>query len=379
MKKKKENGSLIVSIGTAVPENRYRQQEIVNFMSRYYGADEETSRRLNIIYQKSGIEFRYSVLPDFMAVGHHQSLFDTPQQNPLLSSRMGIYHQEAAKLGVNAVRECLRDIDAALAKKLLPVTHLITVSCTGMSAPGLDLQLMQELALPDNVQRTSVNFMGCYAAFHALKMADAICRSDERAMVMIVMVELCSLHFQPEMDNQNMVVNSLFADGAAAMLITSDKKMRHHSMPALRLNGFFSRVIHKGAAMMTWKPAETGFLMGLDALVPQLIEEHAFEMLEDALLHYGSKRSKVTHWAIHPGGRKILEAARSGMKLTNADLQESYAVLRNFGNMSSPTIAFVLKMIMQEKLRWKKKERIFAAGFGPGITIETAMLQPVIT
>lgn len=379
MKKKKSKGSLIIAIGTAVPENRYRQQEIADFMIRYFGADEETSRRLGIIYHKSGIDFRYSVLPDFMATGHRRFLFDTPQQNPLLSSRMGIYQQEAAKLAVNAAKECLLAIDAAVTKKLLPVTHLITVSCTGMSAPGLDLQLMQELTLPDDVQRTSVNFMGCYAAFHAMKMADAICRSDEKAMVMIVMVELCSLHFQPEMDNQNMVVNSLFADGAAAMLITSRKKSSQLSIPALRLNGFFSRVIHKGAAMMTWKPAETGFLMGLDAMVPQLIEEHAFDMLEDALLHYGSKRSKVTHWAIHPGGRKILEASRSGMKLTTGDLQESYAVLRNFGNMSSPTIAFVLKLIMQEKLRWKKKEKIFAAGFGPGITIETAMLQPVVT
>lgn len=379
MKKKKSKGSLIIAIGTAVPENRYRQQEISDFMTRYFGADEETSRRLGIIYHKSGIEFRYSVLPDFMSTGHRRLLFDTPQQNPLLSSRMGIYQQKAAKLAVNAAKECLLEIDAGIAKKLLPVTHLITVSCTGMSAPGLDLQLMQELTLPDDVQRTSVNFMGCYAAFHAMKMADAICRSDEKAMVMIVMVELCSLHFQPEMDNQNMVVNSLFADGAAAILITSRKKSRQLSIPALRLNGFFSRVIHKGAAMMTWKPAETGFLMGLDAMVPQLIEEHAFEMLEDALLHYGSKRSKVTHWAIHPGGRKILEASRNGMKLTTTDLQESYAVLKNFGNMSSPTIAFVLKLIMQEKLHWTKKERIFAAGFGPGITIETAMLQPVIT
>ncbi|MBX7109081.1 MAG: type III polyketide synthase [Chitinophagales bacterium] len=379
MKKKKSNGSLIVSIGTAVPDNRYRQQAIADFMIRFFGTDDESSRKLSVIYNRSGIEFRHSVLPDFFADGKKPRLFIDPQQNPVLTNRLQIYGEEAIRLAAKAATYCLQQLRVTDAKRLLPVTHLITVSCTGMSAPGLDLQLMQELSLPGTVHRTSVNFMGCYAAFHALKIADAICRSDEAAMVMIVMVELCSLHFQPEMDSQNMVVNSLFADGAAAMLITSGRKCRQLTVPALRLNSFYSRVIHEGAEMMTWKPAEMGFLMRLDSMVPQLIEEHSNHLMKEAMLSFGSKRSKVTHWAIHPGGRKILEAVQRGMQLSNHNLKESYAVLRSFGNMSSPSIAFVLKMIMQEKLQWKKKEKIFAAGFGPGLTIETAMLQPVIT
>lgn len=273
----------------------------------------------------------------------------------------------------------MNELEKSATKQLLPITHLITVSCTGMSAPGLDLQLMKELELEDHVERTSVNFMGCYAAFHALKMADAICRSDHHATVMIVLVELCSLHFQPEMDNQNMVVNSLFADGAAAMLVTSKQKSKGLNCPALRIDGFHSKVIHKGATMMTWHPSENGFLMGLDALVPQLIEEYAGGLIAEALNKFECKRSMVTHWAIHPGGRKILEAAQKGMLLTDNDLEESYSVLRNFGNMSSPTISFVLKLMMKKRLDWKKKDRILAAGFGPGITIETAMFKPVIS
>lgn len=130
---------------------------------------------------------------------------------------------------------------------------------------------------------------------------------------------------------------------------------------------------------MTWHPSENGFLMGLDALVPQLIEEYAGGLIAEALNKFECKRSMVTQWAIHPGGRKILEAAQKGMLLTDKDLEESYSILRNFGNMSSPTISFVLKLMMKKRLDWKKKDRILAAGFGPGITIETAMFKPVIS
>lgn len=376
MKKKKAAGSLLISIGTAVPGHRYNQQAIADFMIRYFNVPEEASRKISIIYQKSGIEYRHSVLPDFFRNGHAPILFDATSANPALSKRMEVYQSGALHLAVQAVKDCINELDKKTQKKLLPVTHLITVSCTGMSAPGLDIQLMKQLELPDHVDRTSVNFMGCYGGFHALKMADAICRSDESATVLIVMVELCSLHFQPEIDNENMVVNSLFADGAAAMLITSKEKSKKTNVPALQISGFHSKVIHAGETMMTWHPSEKGFLMSLDALVPQLIEDHAGSLVAEALEKYELKRSDVSHWAIHPGGRKILEAAQRGIKLTSEDLKESYSVLKNFGNMSSPTVSFILKL-MQENMRWKKRERILAAGFGPGITIETAMLQPV--
>ncbi|MBP9884359.1 MAG: type III polyketide synthase [Chitinophagales bacterium] len=378
MKKKRASGSLLLSIGTAVPEYRYQQQAIADFMVRYFRMPEDTGRKLSIIYKKSGIDYRHSVLPDFFNNGHDPLLFDATSIIPSLSKRMGIYQAAAADMAVEAAKDCLANISRKAGKRILPITHLISVSCTGMSAPGLDLQVMQQLQLDDNVARTSVNFMGCYAAFHAMKMADAICRADNEATVLIVMVELCSLHFQPELDSQNLVVNSLFADGAAAMVISSGKKCRKTEHPAFAINGFYSKVLHEGKAMMTWHPSEKGFLMGLDSLVPQLIEDHAGPMMEEALESFNSKRSKITHWAIHPGGRKILEAVKRGMRLTDDNLMESYEVLRNFGNMSSPTIAFVLKRMMQDHASWKKKVRILSAGFGPGITIETALLKPVI-
>lgn len=379
MKKKSAAGSLLLSIGTAVPEYRYQQQAIADFMIRYFDLPEDTGRKLSIIYQKSGIDFRHSVLPDFFRNGHEPLLYHSPSEQAMLGKRMLLYQPAALQLAVNAAKDCFNNLGKKNLKRILPVTHLITVSCTGMSAPGLDIQLMQQLQLPDHVVRTSVNFMGCYAAFHAMKMADSICRADQDAVVLIVMVELCSLHFQPETDNQNLVVNSLFADGAAAMLIASPGKTRKKSMPALSLNGFYSRVVHDGKSMMTWHPTEKGFLMGLDSLVPELIEEYSGPVLAKALDRYDMKFSKISHWAIHPGGRKILEAAKFGMRITNEQLKESFDVLRNFGNMSSPTIAFILKLMMRDKNIWKKKKAIFAAGFGPGITIETAFLKPVFT
>jgi predicted naringenin-chalcone synthase len=378
MKKKESRGSLLVAIGTSVPSNRYSQQAIADFMISYFNIPTDDSRKLSVVYKKSGIDFRHSVLPDFHNNGHLPLLFNGGSVNPPLSARMGIYESSALQLATEAVKDCIKGLDKKSEKFLGTITHLITVSCTGMSAPGLDIKLMNALRLPDTIERTSINFMGCYAGFHALKIADAICRSDEKATVLIVMVELCSIHFQPEIDNENMVVNSLFADGAAALIISSKKKLKNTHLPSLRLSGFHSKVIHAGGAMMTWHPSEKGFLMGLDSLVPQLIESNARPLIAEAVDKFSIRKMDGLNWVVHPGGRKILEAVQRGINLQADDLKESYIVLKNFGNMSSPSIFFVLKGMLRKNQPWKKKECIIAAGFGPGITIETALLEPVI-
>jgi predicted naringenin-chalcone synthase len=369
-------GSHLLSIGTAVPPHRYRQQEIADFMIRYFGLEAEAARRIAAIYQKSGIETRHSVLSDFRLNGE-ALLFQGAEKNPGLSHRMQVYRKMAVQLAASAVADCLAPLNKKLKKDVIPVTHLITVSCTGMSAPGLDIQLLQELQLPPDVHRTSVNFMGCYAGFHAFRMADSICRADENASVLVVMAELCSLHFQPGSEAETLVVNSLFADGACAALFVSPKKARLSKSPTLRVEGFSGEVIHEGATYMTWNPSEQGFLMGLDALVPSVIEEHANRMVTDSLNKYKLKKEDIRHWALHPGGRRIVDATAKSLGFPKEKFQHSYRVLRDFGNMSSPTIGFVLKSILQEDLKRKKEQYLFAAGFGPGITIETALFKPV--
>ena len=212
--------SQIRSIGTAVPQFKHEQNEILHFMSRIYAFNEKERRTLKYLYHQSGITNRYSVLPDYSCTPEEWTFYP-PTENlepfPSLEERMNIFNREAAGLSAMAIQNCLKN-QADLGE----ITHLITVTCTGLSAPGLDLQLMELLNLPKNIFRTSVNFMGCYAAIHALKIADSLCRSDPYAKVLIVCTELCTLHFQQQATTDNITSSLLFGDGSAAVLITGD-------------------------------------------------------------------------------------------------------------------------------------------------------------
>ena len=187
--------SKIISIGLALPPYKHKQDDILKFMQLVYAMNNNDNRKLKYLYHHSGIDHRYSVIPDY-SLGVNDWKFYPQTENlepfPSLEQRISLFNKTAGSLSVNAIRECMKDIDDN------EITHLITVSCTGMSAPGLDLQVMELMDLPKNIYRTSVNFMGCYAAIHALKMADAICASNKDAKVIIVCTELCTLHFQKE-------------------------------------------------------------------------------------------------------------------------------------------------------------------------------------
>ena len=212
--------SKIVSIGTAVPKNRHEQQQIFEFLSRVYAINEVEKRKLRFLYKHSGIQTRYSVLDDYSLPASEWKFF-IPTENlepfPSIEKRMKTFREHASPLSLKAINDCLKDLQDQ------HITHLITVSCTGMSAPGLDLELIELLGLPSTTWRTSINFMGCYAAIHALKLADAICKSDPKANVLIVCIELCTLHFQKENTVDSMTSSMLFSDGAAAILVTVDQ------------------------------------------------------------------------------------------------------------------------------------------------------------
>lgn len=358
--------SKIVSIGTAVPEYKHEQQKIFEFMSRVYAINEIEKRKLRFLYKHSGIQTRYSVLSDYSLPASEWQFF-IPTENlepfPSLEKRMKSFHQHAAALSVKAINDCIGD------HKKENITHLITVSCTGMSAPGLDLELMEMLGLPATTWRTSINFMGCYAAIHALKLADAICKTDEQANVLIVCVELCTLHFQKKYTAENVSSAILFSDGAAAVLVTGNKEAE-----GLNIDHFYSSVSFKSKQEMVWELSSTGFLLTLSGYIPELIEEDFSSIVNNALQHTGLEKQDITHWCIHPGGKKILEAVHNSLQFTNGQLQPCYDVLNEYGNMSSPTILFVLKKIRQE-LKKEHRNKIFGAAFGPGLTIETFVLS----
>lgn len=342
-----------------MPQYCHQQTDIVKFMQKAYMLDESEARKLAFLYKHSDIQKRYSVIDDFANPENEWDFFK-PDYSPSLDDRLELFQKYVPALSVAAIKNTIIGfIDAD------QITHLITVSCTGMSAPGLDLQIAEALKLKSNIFRTSVNFMGCYAAIHALKMAQMICDSSANANVIIVCTELCTIHFQQQYTQDNAASSLLFADGSAAVLV-SNRITHCHS---ISLKSFYSEVSYKGKEDMSWQLSNNGFLMKLSAYIPQLIHEDISELVNKALKHCGIKKDDITHWCIHPGGRKILDVIKSQLSLDIEDLAWSRKVLSEYGNMSSPTILFVLKEIMEGIS--DKSAKVFGVAFGPGLTMET--------
>lgn len=332
--------------------------------------DEVGIRKLKFLYRQSAIETRYSVLSCYSLCANEWQFYPATEDLepfPNLEMRMKWYNKNASLLSVNAIEKCIH-------KKInkYEISHLITVSCTGMSAPGLDLQIMEMMNLPGNIFRTSVNFMGCYAAIHAMKIADAFCKNDKRAKVLVVCTELCTLHFQKDATTDNIASGLLFGDVSAAFLVAHNED----KLEGLRIRVFYSEVAFNGKEHMSWELSSSGFLMKLSGYVPELIEKDFDRLLKNAFQNAGTKEEDISHWCIHPGGKRILSSIEKSTSISAKDLQYSYRVLNDFGNMSSPTILFVLKEILNSLGKSKEKmANIFGAAFGPGITMETFILS----
>ncbi|MDB5231398.1 MAG: type polyketide synthase [Chitinophagaceae bacterium] len=350
----------IINIATALPQHCHQQSDILQFMQRAYHLDETDKRKLVFLYKHSGIERRYSVLDDFSKQDGWS--FIPSEKNdafPSMEKRMDLYNAYAPSLSLSAIENC---IDGIIDAK--EITHLITVSCTGMSAPGLDLLLAEKLGLPPNIFRTSINFMGCYAAIHGLKFAKLICDSTPNANVLIVATELCTLHFQKEYNIDNAASSLLFGDGSAAVLVSNKIK----SQRSVELHSFYSQVSYEGKADMAWELSSQGFKMKLSSYVPDLIEKDIIQLIEKAAVDAGIKSESINYWCLHPGGRKILDNIQSQLELPDEALSFSRKVLKEYGNMSSPSVLFVLKEMLQQI---QKDDVVFGAAFGPGLTMET--------
>jgi len=367
--------SVVISIGTAVPQHKHSQVQLAEYMSHMYGLQEDEKRKLKLLHAKSAIDIRYSVLSDFSEKEHASNFFATaqfPENSPTIDSRLEKYFHHAAPLAGEAIKDCITS-DVPLSA----ITHLITVSCTGMSAPGIDVELIKILGLSKDIKRSSINFMGCYAALHGLQQADYICRADAGAKVLVVCVELCTLHFQSNNTLDNWVANSLFSDGAAAVIITSDEFVKRENISGFRLEKFHSQIISDGHKDMAWQISSKGFLMTLSAYIPQLIEQNLQQFLTNTLEGMNVDKDQISRWAIHPGGRKILDAVTQELALEDKELESAYETLRNYGNMSSPTILFVLKNIFKQQNESSKQQHTFAVAFGPGLVMESVLLKYV--
>jgi alpha-pyrone synthase len=358
--------SYILAIETAVPIYQHKQTGIATFFQNQT-SDVDLKRKIKYVSDKSGIENRYSVINDFDVSTSDKELFiDGLQALPSLTKRMELYKLNAINLAVEAIQK-IDDFQNLKSS----ITHIITVTCTGLFAPGLDIELIQKLQLKPNTQRSSVNFMGCNAAIIALNQANAICQSLTNSKVLIVCVELCTIHFQDNSTEDNIVSNALFADGAAAVLISSEPN-KVGSFPLIKIEKFSSFIINQSQGEMAWQLSETGFLMNLSSYVSKLVNGNMVQFFKDSKLD----TKNVDFWAIHPGGKKIVDEFAEVLNLKNNELNSSYEILKNYGNMSSPTILFVLKHLVSSN-EIKAGKTIFTAAFGPGLSIETMQLKYV--
>ena len=215
--------------------------------------------------------------------------------------------------------------------------------------------------------------MGCYGSLNALKVSDYICRADPKAKVLIVSVELCTLHFQKENTLDNWVANSLFSDGSAAVLVENNASI-DTSKKTLQLDTFYSEFLSEAKNEMGWYVGDAGFEMKLTSKVSKLIYKHIQSISNKLLKKANLQFHEISHFAVHPGGRKILEAAETALGFSSAGNQFGYHILKDYGNMSSATILFVLKKLMDDPVGLDK-ENILGFAFGPGLTVESMILK----
>lgn len=379
----RQEPATIISIATGIPDGVIDQDVAAGVVQRL-GITKRWNKVLPKLYQKSGVRRRSSVLlgPDHLEPDLRQSFYTPPTQTapygPTTAQRMEVYAQHAGPLICKTSRLAIDRAGLAPSR----ITHLVTVSCTGFVAPGLDHALIQSLGLTGTVQRVHVGFMGCHAMVNGLRVAQAICQADGNAVVLVSSVELCSIHQQYSEDPEQIVANSLFSDGSASAIVVPYRQAlaMHQVDPSWRMVSSLSLKVPDSADLMTWKIGDHGFQMTLSSQVPKRIEEELRVPLETWLGTLGVSTKEIKQWVVHPGGPRILDAVEGAIGLGSESLSASRETLANYGNMSSPTIVF----IMEEILRRCESEGLprenglwLLLGFGPGLHAEAMLLERV--
>lgn len=363
----------LYGLGTALPEHASPQESIHRFMTRLshaaWGRGQSEARRLlDSVYAGSGIGARHSVLPDYLAESPELFEFYPPNWTlepfPTTAQRMVTYERSSVDLAASAARRALAQAGA----RPEDVTHLIFTTCTGFFAPGPDILLMEALGLRRDLTRSVIGFMGCYAGFNGLRDADHALAADPEAVVLQVCLELCTLHFQKRPEPDFIVANSLFSDGASAAVYAAPGRF---PKALARLVASKSRVAAGTLRQMSWRIGSTGFEMRLDREVPLQLGTAVPSFTDDLLGEAGLSRPDAAGWVLHPGGRRIVSAIQRALALDDEDVASAREVLRTCGNMSSATIFFVLKA----ELMTAPPGPLVALGFGPGLTMEGAVLE----
>lgn len=358
------------SLATGLPQHHIDQADATEMAMQIVDESIEKRRLIPVLYRRAGVSQRYSVVvKSSSGVKPAQQTFYPPSETvtdggPSISERMKVYEVEARELACLTASASLEQADISPDE----VTHLITISCTGFAAPGFDIGLINDLGLNRNLGRTHLGFMGCHGALNGLRVMKSFLDSDPDACVLLCATELCSLHQQYGWNNEQVVANSLFADGCAAVVVRARDLLE--STPGdclLRANQ--SHVFPDSEDLMSWKIGDHGFQMSLSSQLPGLIKRELRPWLESWLGEQGVAIEDVQSWAVHPGGPRILDACQESLELTDSQLAASRGILDECGNMSSPTVLFILQRLQD----MKSETPCVMLGFGPGITAEAAL------
>lgn len=362
--------TVILGTGTALPAHAITQTAAAAMAEILCCRAEAERERLQTIYQGSAVSTRRRVVLESETItdplgpqSFYRNGSDRTGLNPTTAERMRRYEAEAVPLGAEAARAALDDAGVSAGQ----ITHLVAVSCTGFFAPGLDAGLIQSLGLRSTTKRTMVGFMGCHGALNGLQVVEAITGADPHARVLLCAVELCSLHLHCGWDPGKVVANALFADGAAALVASGEEA----AAEGWQLCATASNLVPSSAEDMTWRIRNHGFEMTLSRRVPSLIRTHLRPWLSAWLREQGLSVEEIAAWAVHPGGPRILDAVEGSLGLSPEALTTSRAVLAELGNMSSPTVLF----IMQRLMRAGSARPCVALGFGPGLVAEGALFR----
>jgi len=360
------------SIAITVPEKFYTQKFALKEMKRIVADTPYKRVFLNKVYKGTEIRKRHTVIDDYGKNPKDFTFYPknkTLRPEPSTKQRNDLYAIEALRLGKQAVQK-LFDANPNFDKS--KISHVITVTCTGFDAPGLDYFIVKDFDLNPKMDRYILGFMGCQAAINALKMAKEFCQSNPEARVLIVNVELCSVHLQQDWNTHQVIANAIFADGITAALVSAVESDTEGSK--FVLHDFATEIIPGTEEDMSWNIGDTGFGMKLTLNVPRVVKANVNKILEELLEKAGKTKKDIKIWAIHPGGKTILTKSQEALNLTPEDLDASYHVMKEYGNMSSATIMFVLEHILKDE---EKQGLTFATSFGPGITIEASLMEKI--
>jgi predicted naringenin-chalcone synthase len=362
---------MLINISTAVPPYKIEQNIAAAELKKRMSPDSSAGQRLiDMAASQSGITSRYLVIPDGSISTDKRFYSDeNGYLFPDTKCRMLEYEKWSKYLVKNAVDGVIKNTGVNPAE----IERLITVSCTGFFAPGFDHFIAEEFNLPRSVKRTHIGFMGCAASIIGFNNVLETLALENESNVLLVSCEICSLHVQLEPTRDNILANMIFADGAAAALFSNSAELSKNN--GLKLINTHSTLFSDSSEFMGWKIGNTGFEMILSSELPKIILGEAAPAVVKILDSMGIKKERIKYWALHPGGRAILDSLQKGLNLSDAEMEPSRNVLKNNGNLSSVSILFVLKELMNGNL--EKDEFVCAIAFGPGLSMELALFKIV--